>query len=337
MIPLALLLLLALSLWSAASSADDVGLRWDASPEAAGYRMHVGPAPGTYDRVIVLGNVLSYTVPGLDPFRRHYFAVSAYNGATVSGFSNEVARPPRLIPATPFDQTNVRALRTALTLPPPALALAKYQFIGGGSDVGDVGINPLLLLNIADTGAIQWLPGGGLRTQRPALIVSSGPAAKLITAIKASQALTVEAWIEPANTTQFGPARIVALSQNGFPDGGNFVLGQNQAQFEIRLRTSVTNQYGIPALTTPAGTATTGLTHVVYTRNAEGVARAYVNGAEMASGTVGGTLTNWGDYRLALANEPSGGRPWLGTLYRVAIYDRALSGADVRAIFEAGL
>ncbi|MEC9030925.1 MAG: DUF1592 domain-containing protein, partial [Planctomycetota bacterium] len=46
---------------------------------------------------------------------------------------------------------------------------------------------------------------------------------------------------------------------------------------------------------------------------------------------------NWnGAYRLALADELSGGRPWLGTYYLVAVYNRDLSPAEVERNFKAG-
>ena len=56
----------------------------------------------------------------------------------------------------------------------------------------------------------------------------------------------------------------------------------------------------------------------------------------MATGTRGGLFTNWDDLVLSLANEPSEDRPWVGELYLVAIYDRALEQTEVAANFQAG-
>jgi len=76
---------------------------------------------------------------------------------------------------------------------------------------------------------------------------------------------------------------------------------------------------------------------VIYTRDAAGVATIYVDGTVQASGTVGGDLSNWnGGYRLALANELTGNRPWLGELHLVAVFDRALSAAEVSQNYNAG-
>jgi PKD repeat protein len=221
--------------------------------------------------------------------------------------------------------------------------LALYTFEEEtGNTVRDVsGVGTPLDLTISDPAAVSWLPGGGIAIDAATVIKSAGPAAKLITAMQANQALTLEAWVAPSNTIQAGPARIAALSLNGYPEGGNFVLGQSETQYLARLRTTTTDQYGYPALSTPAGTVTTGLSHLVYTRDAEGMTQFYVDGIKNANGAVTGTFSNWGDYELALANEPAldvngSGRPWLGELHLVALYDRALDPAEVTVNFQAG-
>jgi len=85
------------------------------------------------------------------------------------------------------------------------------------------------------------------------------------------------------------------------------------------------------------GPARAALTHVVYTRDAGGGATLYVDGRPVAQGKVVGELSNWDEsFRLALANELTGDRPWLGEYRRAALYDRALSGEDVGQAFRAG-
>ncbi len=64
----------------------------------------------------------------------------------------------------------------------------------------------------------------------------------------------------------------------------------------------------------------------------------YINGTESAGSTVDGTTSNWdGIYRLALANELTQDRAWLGEIHLVAIFDRALSQTEVAQNFSAGL
>ncbi len=216
--------------------------------------------------------------------------------------------------------------------------LALYGFSeGSGDTVADVsGVGTPLDLTVSNLAAVSWLPGGGISIDSATAIKSAGAASKLINAFQASEALSVEAWVVPGNTTQLGPARIVALSLNGFPGGGNLVMGQSTTFFETRLRTNLTNQYGTPSLASPGGTASPQLTHVMYTREASGTSHFYVNGVEVATGSQTGNFSNWGNYQLALANEPAEDRAWLGELHLVSFYDRALTAAEVDLNFVAG-
>ena len=212
---------------------------------------------------------------------------------------------------------------------------------GNGTTVHDVsGVGAPLDLHVSDGTAISWVPGG-LAINSGTLVASVEAATKVIDAARASNEISIEAWVEPANTTQDGPARIVTLS--GGPHNRNFTLGQGlwgsqpSALYDVRLRTTTTSDNGRPSLTTPDGSLTTELTHVVYTRDASGVARIYVDNVERVSGTVGGDFSNWDEgFRLALANELTEDRPWLGEFHLVAIYNRALSQAEVSQNFEAG-
>lgn len=221
---------------------------------------------------------------------------------------------------------------------------ALYTFHeGSGSVVHDVsGVSPALDLTISGSGA-SWLADGGLSLNGAAQVASSGAATKIIDASRASNALSVEVWITPANVTQSGPARIVTLS--GSSTERNFTLGQGKYGstppdvFDARLRTTdgSNNANGEPSLTTPAGAASAALSHVVYTRGATGDSAIYVNGESAASSKVGGTFDNWnGSYRLGLGNEFNSDRPWLGTLHRVAVYDCMLDADEVKAAHAAG-
>lgn len=59
--------------------------------------------------------------------------------------------------------------------------------------------------------------------------------------------------------------------------------------------------------------------------------------AQGRPGFGGGTLANWdGSFPLMLANELTGDRPWLGEYCLVAIYDNALTPAEVTQNHQAG-
>jgi hypothetical protein len=209
---------------------------------------------------------------------------------------------------------------------------------GSGTTVHDVsGVGTPLNLSVNNGSAVSWV-SGALSINSPTLVASADAAAKVISACKESNEITVEAWVKPGDTSQDGPARMVTLSED--TDNRNFTLGQGlwgdrpSALYDTRLRTTATSNNGTPSLTTPDGSLTTELTHVVYTRDASGQARIYVNGVERVSGTVGGDFSNWNEgYRLALANELTEDRPWLGEFHLMAIFNRALSQAEVSQNF----
>lgn len=210
----------------------------------------------------------------------------------------------------------------------------------GGTTVNDLsGVGTPADLVIDDPGAVSWFPGG-LSIDAATVLSTVGATAKLSNAAMISGELTIEAWVKPANLTQNGPARIVSFSADSAERNftlGQGVFGEASDVIEVRLRSTTTNLNGKPALSTPEGTLTTGLTHVVFTRNAAGVTTLFVNGVGKSVGQTGGNFSNWNTaYGLALANEVTGGRPWLGEFHLVALFDRALPYEQVLQNFASG-
>ena len=240
------------------------------------------------------------------------------------------------------DSVTIRVIEQTACASDGLLALYAFGEGSGTLVVDSSGVSPTLNLTIADGANASWMPNGGLSLDGATTIASSGAAIKLIDAAKASNEITIEAWIKPTNVTQDGPARIVSLS--GSPTSRNITLGQgtfgNNATdvFDVRLRTTDggNNDNGEPSMTTPSGSATVASTHVIYTLSAAGTTRIYVNGSVVTSGSAGGTLSNWRSFPLTLGNEASGDRPWLGELHEVAIYRCALDTTAVAAQFRAG-
>ncbi|MEZ6003178.1 MAG: LamG-like jellyroll fold domain-containing protein [Planctomycetota bacterium] len=147
--------------------------------------------------------------------------------------------------------------------------------------------------------------------------------------------------MRPANTTQDGPARILGLS-NG-QSLRNFTLAQGlwtgnpSENFNIRCRTTQTDMDGMPLFTTGPNSISTALQHVVYARSADGTERLFLNGAQVAQAWRGGDTSNWdSSFRLAVAGEIGSYRPWLGEMFLMAVYDRALSSGEVQQNFTAG-
>jgi hypothetical protein len=221
-------------------------------------------------------------------------------------------------------------------------ALVDYAFDeGSGSIVHDTapGSSPLNLTIQGD--GTEWLPDGGLRVNSSSAITSSEPALKINDAVHTSNAVSIAVWIKPDNTSQEGPARIASISgdvlNRNLTLGQGLFGGQPANLYNVRLRTTSTDLNGEPSLTSPPGTAAAELSHVVYTHSANGRSVIYVNGILVAEETISGSLSNWNrDYRLILANEFDGDRPWLGEYYRVSLYGCALSASEVSVLHQAG-
>ena len=230
----------------------------------------------------------------------------------------------------------VRVVKEAVCQPKDHDGLvAYYNLINGSSKhVTDrAGYAEPLHARILDQSAVRWAGDNcGLRNVANHGIVKTwGGATHVGNAIKMTNALTLEAWVRPNNTTQTGPARIVTYSEN--TSLRNFSLGQKNGKYIFRLKTTHTDGNGLPDRETPAGTVKPNQDqHVVFTRDANGQERFYVDGQLVYSGQVGGNLSNWGTHcHLAFFNEMSLDRPWKGALKKVAIYDRAWSQAEVLA------
>jgi VCBS repeat-containing protein len=203
---------------------------------------------------------------------------------------------------------------------------ARYNFNeGSGSTVSDSsGVGTPLNLTVASPTSVSWI-SGGLKVNTATSIASPGSATKIISAAQASNALTVEAWIQPASLTLTGPARILTLTKTS--SQRNLVFGQSGSRYETQLKTST----GTPSLQSPASSLSLSLTHVVYTRTSSGQAVYYINGVQVSTLTTTGTFATWGtDHKLILSDN------WQGSYFLMAVYGRALTNTEVQQNYLAG-
>jgi VanZ family protein len=155
-------------------------------------------------------------------------------------------------------------------------------------------------------------------------------------ALMMSRTMSLEAVIQsdlesyPYRTQLFGFSQ-QALSRN-------FSLMQEGNGIEFRLRTTATDQNGMLAsLQVPQVFDPTRKQHLVVTYDGA-AARLYVDGVLQEKYSVlRGGFDNWGiNQALVIGDEPPGGYPWAGRIWRIAIYDRALGFEEVRALYESG-
>jgi len=213
-------------------------------------------------------------------------------------------------------------------------SLYTFEALVNGVIPDRVGVGEGIDLRIDKPQGVRF-QAGRMGLDLPVVIASDGPATRLTQALRQAQQFSLEVWITPAEGEQTGPARIVSLSLD--TSKRSLALVQEKGRYELRLRTSTTNDNGTPATPTPDGTAVHRLTHFVATRTPDGVVRLFLDGKEVATNTVAGDMNRWPDgCRLVVGNEVSGDRPWRGEIALVAIYARALSADEIARNFAAG-
>jgi hypothetical protein len=147
--------------------------------------------------------------------------------------------------------------------------------------------------------------------------------------------VTFEIWAKPTTAVEGSsgaPAFVAGLAAN--------IVSRNVAilhagdKWLAQVRTSSAMD-GSPNMLSTAAVSSTSLTHLVVVASA--TKRAfYVNGIENVS-TMPGAPFNWdSSYPLALLDEYQHARLWTGTLSLVAMFNRALTPAEITQNFMAG-
>jgi hypothetical protein len=207
--------------------------------------------------------------------------------------------------------------------------VALYRFDeADGSVVRDHsgGIAPFDL-EIADVAATTRVPGG-LRLDSPTVLTSRS--GSLLAPIVASGELTAEFWVQSVDADQLDSVLAEFSSTGGAAD---LRVVQAARAYALSIRTGSSTE---SSLLSSSGDPES-LTHLVFTRAADGSTRAFVNGVEVAVGVAAGNFGSWAaDASLRLGSRADGTGPWRGIYYTVALYDRALRSDEVFRNFTTG-
>ena len=283
----------------------------------------------------------------------HCWPSAASNGApdcpaSAAAMLTQITAFANGIPVTPIDPTLVVSNAVSLTQGTIASGgsrfegsmIAKYMFeTGQGSTAYDTsGVSPEADLTLS--GNITWDSAWGvIFAQGSQAQASTSASSKLTTMIQESGEYSIEVWAAPANVAQ---TNAWLVSYSGSNTTRNATLGQAAEQYEGFTRSSVTDTNGMPPLvtTTTNGAAQAALQHVVLTYDPVNGQQIYVNGVFTGDKdpSAGGSLANWDStFALVLGNETSGQRQWLGEIKLVAVYNTALTPAQVQQNFNAGV
>lgn len=184
-----------------------------------------------------------------------------------------------------------------------------------------------------------WQKGQGLKVLANTIISSDKSVKDLIDILKQTGEISVETWVKSSNVNQAGPASIVSFSKDD--NERIFTLGQNgnlsYFDYVLGFNTLFNETDGTTEIVTSENFVHPGLHHIIFTRDRNGREKLYINGLENYSGISEGDLFSMDSgYKLVLANEITGEKPWLGTYYLLAIYSKALSYQEVNQNYKAG-
>ena len=223
------------------------------------------------------------------------------------------------------------AMRSIIIIPAPEPGqraidglIALYGFDeGGGSTIADqVPLGPNLDLVIPDLSKVTWQESG-LEVDQSPFIGTAGD--DMTAALQATDAFDSRGLDTPANNSQGGPARVVTLSNDS--SNRNVTLGANAQKWQVRIRTaSDTSNNGTSPSIESGNVITTDLTHVVFTRDADGNSVITTGVAVKEQGKTG-NLEAWSNgYQFGIAGEAN-----------VTGTNRAWSGFTIWSPFMTGL
>ena len=219
--------------------------------------------------------------------------------------------------------------------------VAYYLFVDSGDGVirDRSGAEPPVDLVVADPPRVQW-EGPGLTLLESTQVVANGEELRIAQACQQSNEFSLEAWVEPAQSDTDYYANVVTFSRS--TGIRNFDIGQAEGLFQTRISTSTNNDNGHPPISIVEAQPGGGSVHLVVTMDVDDVVRLFVDGVLLTQTFLEGDFSKWREAsQLGLGNEfrlDSGqDYSWRGTYYLVAIYDRALSEAEVAQNFAAGI
>jgi hypothetical protein len=224
--------------------------------------------------------------------------------------------------------------------------IARWEFKEGAGAVAfdTSGVAPAMDLALSQD--VEWMTAWGINIETGIARAMGTSSRKLYDRIAAAETGTgqysVEAWVTNATVTLEGPARILTYSAN--PGASNFTLGQTLYNYDYRNRSISENigGNGAPALVTYDADQDLQdtLQHVVITYDLIRGRRIHVDGrwTDDVDEQMAGRLFNWSpNYAFALGNEITLDRQWRGQVRFVAIYDHALTEAQIRQNYDAGV
>ena len=196
-----------------------------------------------------------------------------------------------------------------------------------------------LPINLTPTGPGVTLNGGSVTTAMISKLESAA-GSRLNADLVIGGGVTLEVWVLPEiadQGTMGSPVLIAGLSSSinarniSILQAGTQWVGRVRTQGVLPLSEQNNGKPDISSTNPVVGV----MTHIVLVADLD-ERKLYVNG-DVVTDPLPGALASWDfGYRMLVGNEFSQARPWNGTFQLVALYNRALSKAEVDKHFLLG-
>ena len=173
----------------------------------------------------------------------------------------------------------------------------------------------------------------GVAFEKPGMLLSSTPAPALHAALINGRGLTVAVWFVSQSIEQKELSRIFTYSLD--PWRRNFALGQNGPNLYIRIKLTDGSGHVDTLVMHAENVVRPGVRQLVALTYNYKTLRIFVDGKERAEMDLLGHFLDWDPSSyLAVGNEVTGARPWLGTVEAAAIFGATLSETDVATLYR---
>jgi VanZ family protein len=193
----------------------------------------------------------------------------------------------------------------------------------------------LVLILMATLYPFEWLPprthngasyhaGGGIEFLDMGLARTAAAPPWVAQTIRANK-LAIELTVDAASDQQWGPARILTISRDIYHR--NLTIGQEGRDLSIRLRAPNTDANGIPSTMIPEVFGRPGWVTIRMNIESEHMMIWIDNDLRLDQELPAAPFKMWdASYPLALGNELSGDRAWIGKIDRAVV---AVDGANI--------
>ena len=176
----------------------------------------------------------------------------------------------------------------------------------------------------------------GVAFEKPGILLSLAPAPELHATLIKGSGLTVAVWFISQSIAQTDLSRIFTYSLD--PWRQNFALGQDGPNLYIRLKLTDGSRHVDTLVVYAENVIRPGVRQLVALTYDYKTLRIFVDGKERAAMDRLGHFLDWDPSSyLAVGNEVTGARPWLGTIEAAAIFGAALSDTDLATLYWTNL